>query len=105
MTAKYPPAPLDTGLDGPGRPTEVLDLRWVLAFFWRRAWIMAGVFLVVLAAAVGIYMSTPKVFVAASTVLIDRSKFNVVQGLETTSDPVLDSAAVDTEAQVLQSRD
>lgn len=101
--ARYP---TEAALAAEAAPdAKVLDLRWIMAFVWRRAWIMSLVFALALIGVAAVYLMQDKVFTASSTILLDRSKFNVVSSLKQTTDEVLDSAAVDTEVQVLSSRE
>ena len=88
-------------------PTEdsPIDLRTLWLIILRRRFPFLIVAAVVLAIGLGIALIIPSKYVSSTSVLIERRSTNVAEGQSIVSGLPADSAAVDTEVQVLRSPD
>lgn len=91
---------------GAGDPSDadVIDVRTVMRLIRRRLKVIVAIIAVSMLVAVAMLASSEPLYSATSELLLDRTKLNVVKIEEVSGDAVLDSAGVDTEVQVLQSR-
>ncbi len=99
----YDPA-LSGGPDGDGAPAEGIDLHRLIALFRRRLPLFLAVALLVLVAAIVVTVRATPLFTATSSLTIDTRSQNVVDAEAVLSGLSPDTGVVDTEIEILKSR-
>jgi exopolysaccharide transport family protein len=92
------------GPEGEDGPAEGLDLHRLIALFRRRLPLFLAVALVVLVGAIIVTVRATPMFTATSSLTIDTRSQNVVDAEAVLSGLPADSGVVDTEIEILQSR-
>ncbi|PZR32244.1 GumC family protein [Caulobacter segnis] len=82
----------------------VLDLQRHIATFRRHFWLMAGVGAVVFVLLAGFLLQRPASYTATAEILLDSRKQNMLDVKQVGPGAAVDTSAVDTEVEVLKSR-
>ena len=83
--------------------TSVESLRRILAIARRQLSVIVAIFIVIFALTLVYLATTPSRFTATASMVIDTTKMNLFQQQTIMNDAVVDSTAVETQAQVLRS--
>lgn len=97
--------PIDRPVRSPSAVDEgaLIDLHHIAGIIRRRIWVILGVSAIMLIATAAAYLMAEPRYVATARVALERSREQVLQVQQVVPDVPPDSAAVDTEVQVLKS--